>query len=52
MLSKIQTDKSVKMGFEKWSKENLIDFLKFLQHRYPQNFALWLLDFDELKKGN
>ena len=37
---------------EKWCKENLIDFIKFIKVKYPLFFDKIIRDYNEMLRGN
>jgi len=41
-----------KIDFKKWHKNNLVEFLDFLERRYPTVFGVMLADYDECMRGN
>ena len=40
------------IDFKKWHKNNLVEFLDFLERRYPTVLMRMLADYDECMRGD
>ena len=51
-MLEIQKDYFLKINFEKWKKESLLDFINFFRYNYPDEFKNVGFSFDEWRRGN